>query len=57
MVCLRAGLPCFTANFLLLRPSHQWFSSEVGLPSEKLEGEVGQDATAFLVPLLPQVIL
>lgn len=50
---LRISLPPLSANFLLLQPSHQWFSSVVGLPNEKREDEVGQDATAFLVPLLP----
>lgn len=53
MLYLRISLPLLSANFLLLQPSHQCFYPEVGLPQEKLEYEVGQDTTAFLVSLLP----
>lgn len=52
-VYLRISLPLLSANFLLLHPSHPCFSPEVGLLNEKLEDEVGQDTTAFLVSLLP----
>lgn len=48
MLYLRTSLPPLSANFLPLQPS-QCFSSEVGLPNEKLLDQhlVGQDANAF----------
>lgn len=56
MVCLRVSLP---ALLITLSCCHAptVLSSEVGLPSETLEGEVGQDATVFLLTSCPQMIL
>lgn len=56
MVCLRVSLP---ALLITLSYCHAptVLSSEVGLPSETLEGEVGQEATVFLLPSCPQMIL
>lgn len=53
MVCLRVSLP---ALLITLSCCHAptVLSSEVGLPSETLEGEVGQEATVSYSPPAPK---